>query len=181
MKNITAAILIVVAMMMAFIVGVGVSITGTLDDEAMMRNRVLSQRQVVEANFDKMWKVIEQQTQVVKVSKELQAELVESLVKGRSASFIKIVNESNPESAFSREQFVSLSNSIETQREEFLAEQVKLIDFDRYHRSMFDRVYSGLLLSFFNREPLDNVIVISSDRTKDVINTGLDNPTKLDL
>ena len=181
MKNTTAAILVSTAIFLIGVIGVAVSITGTLDDEATIRNRVISQRQVVEANFDKMWKVIEQQTQIAKASKELQKELIDSLVKGRSASFIKIVNESNPESAFSREQFTSLSNSIETQREEFLAEQVKLFDFDRQHRSMFDRVYSGLLLSFFNRKSLDPVTVISSNRTKDIINTGLDDSTKLEL
>jgi len=181
MKTVTAVFLCSGITFCLFVLLSFMGAVSTLDSEASLKNQAISQSQVVEAEFDKMWKVIEQQAQVTKASKEQQKELVDSLVKGRSGSFIKIVNESNPESAFSQEQFTSLSNSIEAQRESFLLEQVKLIDFHRQHNTMFDGVFSGLILSMGNRDKLDPVNVISSERTKSIIAEGQDNNVNLSL
>jgi hypothetical protein len=181
MKTLIAVLLSISFSVLLLIIVASMTCMSILDREATVKNMAISQVQVVEAEFDKMWKVIEQKTQVTKASKEQQKALVDSLVQGRSGSFIKLIHESNPESAFSQEQFTSLSNSIEAQRESFLAEQVKMIDFYRQHDTMFDTVTSGFVLNFANRDKLDPIVVISSDKTKMVMSSGEDNDVNLSL
>jgi len=157
------------------------SVISTLNSEAGLRQQVLAQYKVNEANFDKMWKIIAQSTQITKASSDLQKELVESLIKGRGDSFIKIVHESNPESGFSREQFTSLNNIVEAQREGFFREQSKLIDIDREHRTKFQYAWSGFVLNFAGRAPLDEVKPITSEQTEEVFTSGKDNEIELGL
>lgn len=157
----------------------GGCVIGTLNKEAQSRNKVIAQTKVVEAHFDKMWKIIAQTTQVTKMRKDQQKELVEALVSGRQSSFIKIITESNPEAAFSGEMFVKLSNSIEGQREGFFREQQEMIDIGRENHLMFDTVPDGLILSFLGREKVELPPVISSTKSKEVIESGLDDDISL--
>lgn len=181
MKSILIAIACVLLMVLMSFIVLGSTYVSIVDREASVKNQAVAQVQVVEAEFDKMWKVIQQKTQVTKASKDQQRELIESLVQGRSGSFMKIIHESNPESAFSQEQFTSLSNSIEAQRESFMGEQKKMIDFYRSHNTMFDKAVSGIILSFANRNPLGEPTIISSEATKQIMNSGQENDIGLQL
>lgn len=158
-----------------------VYVLGTLNTEAQSRNRVVAQVSVREAHFDKMWKVISQGTQITKASADLQRDLVKTLVEGRSASFIKLVNEQNPSVAFSLDQFTSLRNSVEGQREGFFREQEELIDMGRENHLLFDSQPSGLVLSTFGRERVKLPPVISSSLTKEVVESGKDDNVKLEF
>jgi len=154
---------------------------GTLNLEASSRNKVVAQAKVVESHFDKMWKVIQQKTQITKASADHQKDLVKTLVEGRAASFIKIISESNPQVAFSLEQFNSLSNSIEAQREGFFREQEEMIDIGRENHLMFDQQPSGVVLALFGREKAELPEIISSSTTKEVIESGKEDNIDLSL
>lgn len=156
-------------------------ILGTLNTEAESKNLVAAEVKVIEAHFDKMWKVIEQKTQITKASAQLQKDLVKTLIEGRSGSFIKIVGEQNPQTAFSLEQFNSLSNAVESQREGFFREQEKAQILVKNNHVMFDQQPCGFVLNLFGRKPVDDIQVISSTVTKGVIESGKDDNVKLEL
>jgi hypothetical protein len=172
----------------ASIIGLGVALLlgvllvfGTLNSEASSRNQTLAQVSVVELRFDTMWKIIQQRTQVTKASADFQKELVKSLVEGRAASFIKIVNESNPPSAFTTEQFTSLGNALEGQRETFFREQKKMVDLGRENHLLFDSVPSGIILSVFGRQKVVLPELITSTATKEAVKSGKEDNVKLEL
>jgi len=158
-----------------------VSVVGVLDGEVNLRKKAEAQLLVNEAAFDKMWKIIAQRTQIAKSTRETQIQLVEALVSGRGASFINALKEDNPQSAFDMEQFTALGNSIEAQREGFFREQQKLIDYVKLEQAMFENTWSGLVLGFTNREALDDPLVISSTHAKEVMESGQDDQTALEL
>lgn len=179
-KLVLTGIICVSVLLLSFFIFCGVVIT-TLNTEASLRQQVIAQQKKNEANYDKMWKIIAQTTQITKASSDLQKELIETLVKGRGDSFIKLVHEANPESGFDRSQFSSLSNTIEAQREGFFREQSKLIDFDREHRTRFEYAFSGTVLSMFGRTKLEEPKIIASDKTSEVFSSAKDNSVELEL
>jgi len=152
-----------------------------LDSEATIKKQISAQVLVNEANFDKMWKVIEQRTNVTKASRDTQIKLVETLVQGRGGSFIKLIQESNPSAAFDQSQFTDLANSIEAQREGFLREQQKLIDLSRRQQTMFQTVWSGYVLSMGGRSAVDDPTIVSSAKTKEIMKSGREDVVDLDL
>lgn len=156
-------------------------IVGTLNNDATLKNRVAAQVDVRDAHFDKMFKVIAQRAQITKASSEVQVQLVESLVKGRAATFIKVVQEANPESAFDRSQFTELANSVEAQREDFFREQKLLIDLVREHHTLHDSFPSGFILSFAGRQKVAKPIIITSDTAKEAASSGSENEIELEL
>lgn len=181
MKSVLVATALVAVMVVVSAIIITVSYVSIVDNEASVRNQAVAQVQVVEAELDKMWKVIQQRTQVTKASRDTQLQLVEALIQGRSASFIKIIHEQNPDSAFSQEQFTALGNTIEAQRESFLGEQKKMIDYYRKHNTMFEKTVSGFVLSVADRTPIGEPLVISSQVTKQIMQSGEDNEVELTL
>lgn len=157
------------------------TVISTLNNETAMRNGVVAQEKVRNANFDKMWKVIQEKTQITKASAETRKELVQSLVEGREATMIKIIHESNPESAFSGEDFAALSNAVESQRESLFREEKFLISKYQTYSTYFDSVFPNFVLSVLGRQKLDSPLQILSDRTNQAAESGIDNDTKLDL
>lgn len=181
MKAVVIAVAIVIGGLGVMGVVAASSIVNVLDGEVKLRNQAEAQLLVNEAAFDKMWKIIAQRAQIAKSSRETQIQLVEALTAGRGASFINAVKEQNPDSAFNMEQFTSLGNSIEAQREGFFREQQKLIDYVKLEQRMFQDTFSGFVLGFTSREPMDDPLVVSSTHSKEVMTTGEDNNTELEL
>jgi hypothetical protein len=159
----------------------GISVISTMNKDATLKNRVSAQVEVRNAHFDKMFKVIANRTQIAKASSEVQVQLVDALVKGRSATFIKIVQEQNPDKAFDRAQFTELANSVEAQREDFFREQKQLIDLVREHHILHDSFPGGLVLGFLGRSKVDKPLIITSERAEEAAATGKDNEVDLDL
>lgn len=179
----TFAGVIVVGLLALFALGgcAGLMVVSTLNTEATMKNGIKAQEDVREASYDKLWKKIKQETQITKASTEVQKELVESLVKGRSGSFIKIIQESNPSAAFDRNQFVRLSNIVEGERDGFFREQKVLISKVESYNNVFNTIPAGWILNFSGRTQYPNPVIISSDIAKDVRETGKENNVDLDL
>ena len=181
MKAIGIALAIVLSVAMIVGIVTSMSVVGTLDGEVSVRKAQEAQVLSNEAAFDKMWKIISQKAQIAKTSRETQIQLVEALVSGRGASFINAVKEQNPDSAFNMEQFTALGNSIEAQREWFFREQQKLIDLTKRQQEMFESTWSGFILGFTAREALPDPTIVSSTKSKQVMETGEDNDVSLEL
>lgn len=157
------------------------SVISTLDTDMKQHNGVSAQLDVRDIHFDKLYKVIAQKTQIVSASSEQQKELVEALVQGRAGGFVRLIHENNPESAFSREQFADLSNTIEAQREGFFREQKELIDLVRENRNLHDSAISGSILGIWGRQAVEQPTLIQSAESKSVISSGEDNNIDLGL
>lgn len=160
--------------------GIGVTIS-TLDSEAKLKNAIIAQEDNREQAFDKLYKKIAQATQITKATNEQQVQLVQELVKGRPAGFVRVVNEMNPESLFTLEQFTQLMNMVEAERDFFFREQKLLISKVEVYNNKFDTVFSGTILKFFGREKYPRPVIITSDNAKDVRESGKDNDIDLNL
>lgn len=156
-------------------------VASTLDGEAKARVGIKAQEDKREAYFAKMKEIILSNTQITKVNSAQQKELVEALIKGRSAAFIKIVNESNPDALFDRSQYQALANTIESQREGFFREQTYLISRVQEYDNYYETLVSGFILRTSGRTPYPHPVIISSDEAKAVRESGMENHEKLDL
>lgn len=181
MKSLLVGVLVAVLFVVMTLLMFGGYVVSTLNADSNVKNLIAAQEETRNLYFDKLYKVIAQKTQITNASSEQQKELVEALVQGREGGFVRIVNEANPESAFSREQFTDLSNTVEAQREGFFREQKKLVDLVRENHSLHDRVLSGVVLSMFSREKVESPTLITSQETENVISSGQDNNIELGL
>lgn len=175
-----AAVVIIATVCIIGMIGCG-TIVSTLNTDAEQKNSVKAQNKKIEGYYDKMFKIIKQKAQITTASSKLQKELVKALVQGRSGGFVRLIHESNPNAAFTREQFTDLSNSVETQREGFFREQNKMVDLVRENQNMYDRVFSGLILSMCGREKLDDPEIISSSTAKGIMDSKKENDIDLNL
>lgn len=157
------------------------TVVSTLDADATQKNRIEAQEETRNLYFDKLYKVIAQRTQITNASSEQQKELVEALVQGRAGGFVRLIQESNPESAFSRQQFDTLANSVEAQREGFFREQKELVDMVKVNEDLHDRVFSGMVLSIAGRKPAERPVLITSAVTEGVVASGTEDDIELGL
>lgn len=180
-KNVLISVGVVFLCLFIFTVGLVISSVGVLNTDAKQKNQIEAQTETRNLFFDKLFKVISQKTQITKASSKQQKELVEALIQGRQGGFVKLIHESNPESAFSREQFTDLSNSVEAQREGFFREQKELLDLVRENHTLHDSVFSGFVLSISGRSKVESPTMISSEITKSVSESGEENNVDLGL
>ena len=149
--------------------------------EKTLRNLVEAQTQSNEANFDKMFKVIQQIAQTADASKEAFKEIYIPLMEGRYSgekgnALMKWVTESNPN--FDLSLYKKLAEAIESNRDEFFNEQKKLIDYNLSHTNLI-QTFPG---SFFcsNKEKID-IHLVTSAKTKEVFKSGEENNIDLGL
>lgn len=176
---ITLAVLGVVGL--SFLLIVGLTVSSSLNQDAKTKNLLEAQTKTRDAFFDKVYKIIQQKTQVTVAENNMQKELAKTLIEGRQASFVKIITESNPESAFDRKQFISLSNTIEAQREGFFREQKKILDIVKENHDLHDMAISSVVLSMFGREKAECPTIITSEAAQQVLSSGQENDIDLGL
>ena len=177
---------------------------GKNDQEVRMRESVIAQNEVGEANFDKMFKVISQTAQVPKEfmnqSKEAFKEIYQPLIEGRYQDkqgnqqevLMKWVQESNPQfdMASAAPLYAKIQTVVEVQRNEFFTQQKKLIDMHRQH-TVFCSTFLNKNLFFMGdrlipmcegvKEDGDPfcVQIIKSINTDNVYKTGQENDIEL--
>ncbi len=161
-------ILLVVVLLVVFAVGYFISVSNT---EIRLRNLVKAQQEVCEANFDKMWKVIKQITNVsdtyLDAFKDVYPKLIEGRYQGKDISFIV---EHNPPLDTSVLQ--QLATAIEINREEFFSHQRLLVARYNEHKTFIQSFPANILLP--NAQEI-KITVIKSDHTADVYATGKEN------
>lgn len=146
--------------------------------DAKLRAQAEAQRGKIEGVHDKMWKVLQQKAQVSNEYKNAFSEIYPALIEGRysqgDGSLMKWIQEANPN--FDTSLYKDLMQSIEIQRTEFAKTQERMLDIIREHEVLQTTVPSKWFLK--NTEPIEYV-VISSTRSKIVMETGLDDDVSL--
>ncbi len=147
--------------------------------EITLRNQITAQKQVCEAFYDKLWKVIAQKAQVAEQYKGAFKEIYPQLIEGRygdekGGSLMKMITESNP--TFDISLYKDLMLSIEAERAGFTMEQERLFDLGREHHDIRQTFPESL---FIGGRPDIDIVVVSSDATKKVMETGEENDIDL--
>jgi hypothetical protein len=146
--------------------------------DAKLRAQAEAQRGKIESVHDKMWKVLQQKAQVSNEYKDAFSEIYPALIEGRysqgDGSLMKWITEANPN--FDTSLYKDLMQSIEIQRTEFQKVQEKMLDVIREHNVLLTTVPSKWFIS--NTETIEYT-VISSTRSKAVMETGLDDDVSL--
>ena len=137
------------------------------------------------AFYDKMAKIFNQKTQIAVKNDESFRQNVNIIMEGRKDSeqvMFKWITETNPNANYSEVAalYKDLSRSIEAERQGFFIEEKTLQDVQRQHKNMV-QTFPGSFYNFFlGREAL-KYKPITSSITDEVMKTGTDNNTKLDL
>lgn len=147
--------------------------------EIALRAKAEAQVGKIEGVHDKMWKVIQQKAQVTTEYKDAFAEIYPDIISGRysgegDGSLMKWVTESNPN--FDTSLYTDLMQSIEILRSEFQRNQETMLDLIREHKTLCT-TYPG---RWFISNTLEiEYTVISSTKSKVVMETGIDDDVKL--
>lgn len=147
--------------------------------EIALRAKAEAQVGKIEGVHDKMWKVIQQKAQVTTEYKDAFAEIYPEIISGRysgegDGSLMKWVTESNPN--FDTSLYSDLMQSIEVLRSEFQRNQETMLDIVREHKTICT-TYPG---RWFIKNTMEiEYTVISSTKSKVVMETGIDDDVKL--
>lgn len=147
--------------------------------EIALRAKAEAQVGKIEGVHDKMWKVIQQKAQVTTEYKDAFAEIYPEIISGRysgegDGSLMKWVTESNPN--FDTSLYTDLMQSIEILRSEFQRNQETMLDLVREHKTLCT-TYPGRW--FISNTMEIEYTVISSTKSKVVMETGIDDDVKL--
>ena len=147
---------------------------GVSNDEIRLRNKFEAQDKVIEAFFDKMWKIIRDQAGVADKYQESFRGIYKDLMAGRDSGegkgqMMLWIKEQNPQ--FDTSLFDKLMVSIEAQREGFFVEQKKIVDIAREHKNLIEVAPSSWIVG--SRAPLVYE-VISSTHSKEVMKSRVD-------
>ena len=147
--------------------------------EIALRAKAEAQVGKIEGVHDKMWKVIQQKAQVTTEYKDAFAEIYPDIISGRysgegDGSLMKWVTESNPN--FDTSLYTDLMQSIEILRSEFQRNQETMLDLVREHKTLCT-TYPGRW--FISNTMEIEYTVISSTKSKVVMETGIDDDVKL--
>lgn len=147
--------------------------------EIALRAKAEAQVGKIEGVHDKMWKVIQQKAQVTTEYKDAFAKIYPEIISGRysgngDGSLMKWVTESNPN--FDTSLYTDLMQSIEILRSEFQRNQETMLDLIREHKTLCT-TYPGRW--FISNTMEIEYTVISSTKSKVVMETGIDDDVKM--
>jgi len=149
------------------------------NQEEILRSKLTAQKEVCEAHYDKLWKVISQKAQVADQYKSAFKEIYPALIEGRygneqGGTLMKWVQESNP--SFDISLYKDLMASIEAERAGFFMEQKYLTDLNNQHRIIRHTWPKSM---FIGSRPDIQIVVVSSSATKKVMETGEENDIQI--
>lgn len=133
--------------------------------------------------YDKMWKILDQKTQIALRNDSSFRENVNIIMSGRKDApqvFFKWIVETNPNANFQEVSalYKDLSRAVEAEREGFFNQEKVLQDIKRQHDNLRKRFPSTVVMAVLGRHQLPYTPV-TSDRTDDVFKTHKENNTKL--
>lgn len=173
-KAIITGVSILTFAIIVVIIGVTAS-----NKEIRLRSQITAQKQVCEAFYDKLWKVIAQKAQVADQYKGAFKEIYPQLIEGRygnekGGTLMKWITESNP--TFDVSLYKDLMLSIEAERAGFFMEQKRLVDLNNEHRIIRQTFPASMFIG--GRADIE-ITIVSSDATKKVMETGKENDIEI--
>jgi hypothetical protein len=151
----------------------------TINKEIDLRTTTMAQQTKCEAYFDKMWKILKQKAKVADQYKEAFKEIYPKLIEGRyskgDGTLMKWIQESNPQ--FDASMYKDVMQSIEIERTGYFNEQSRLIDLQREHSALLQKIPSKWFLND-TLKPI-HIIIVTSSNTKEAYITGEENDVDL--
>lgn len=148
------------------------------NQEVSLREQAEAQRSKVEGVHDAMWKIISQKAQV---SNEYRAgfdSIYTHIIGGRysqgDGALMKWIKEANPQ--FDTSLYKDVMDAIEIQRTQFMKAQERMLDIKRQHSTLC-KTYPGCW--FIKNTSEIEYTVVSSSRSKETMETGIDDDVKL--
>ena len=179
-KSNVSKIVMLILVLFVFVIGLtSMTMYFSLNNqEVALRKQAEAQRGKVEGTFDTMWKIISQQAQVSSEYKNAFKEIYPDLIAGRysegDGSLMKWIQEANPE--FDISLYSQLMQTIERERKTFQKTQDRMIDIIREHETLCETYPGKWFIS--NTAPIEYT-VISSTKTKNTMETGIDDDVQL--
>lgn len=164
----------VIAVVVICLVGMYISYN---NQEVALRKEAEAQKGKIESVHDMMWKVLQQKAGVTNEYRETFEKIYPELISGRykdDQTTMKWIQESNPN--FDTSLYKDLMQAIEVQRSYFNTAQTRMLDIIRERETLLEQIPAKFFIS--NKSKIDYTI-ISSTRTKSVIQTGLDDDVDL--
>lgn len=175
-KKVTIISIIAIIVMALFTI-VGMYISAN-NQERQLRNLAEAQRGKIETQYDAMWKIIQQKAKVTDEYKDSFKEIFIGIIDGRyskgDGSLMKWIQESNPN--FDSSMYKDLMNTIDIKRTEFMNTQNRMLDIIREHKNLC--MTAPMCWFIANKAEIEYTIV-SSTRTKETIQTGIDDDIEL--
>lgn len=155
------------------------------NQEISLRNTFEQKTDERTAFYDKMSKVFNQKSQIAVKNDKSFRENINIIMAGRKDAdqvLFKWIQETNPNANYGEVAalYKDLSRAIEAQREGFFMQEKMLQDIVRQHKDLLLTFPGSFYNLFFNKQMLEYK-VIQSSLTEEIIKTGKDNNTKLDL
>ena len=165
---------IVVLLLISFIMNISYS-----NKQVTIYNKLTAQQEVCEVFYDKMFKILKQKAGVVSKAKDDFNDIYLSIIDGRYADddgsgFIDWIQKSNPD--FDLELYKDLMVTIEHERTMFFEEQKVLIDINMTYSNLLQTIPSKW---FVDKDKIFDMIVIKSQQTNSVYETGEENDLNL--
>lgn len=170
--------LVVIALVVLGCMGFGLFaggsyVIGIKNDEFKLAGAVMAQQKYCMTVLDRNRKTAQQKAGIAEAGSEKFKEIYMGIMDGRykvgSGQVFQMIKESNP--VFSMELYTDLSRAVEAMRNEYMAEQKKLIDMNREHHNLLGVFPGSLVLSFFGAKEIDITIVTSTD-VENIYKTG---------
>lgn len=176
--------LAVFALLAVLVAGfLGLAIGGFHNTEVALRTQYEAKVDANKADFDNVWKTITQVAQVPAKYKDDFQTVYESYMQARQGGntgqgpLLAFLTEAVPQYD-AKELYLKVQTVVESKREAWTTRQKELVDIRREH-SVLLRTIPGVFYNvFLSREELPLVLVTSS-RTEDAFQTGLDNEVDL--
>lgn len=153
------------------------------NQEAKLRNMFDQKINSRTAFYDKMWKTIEQKSEIAVKNDESFSRNVDAIMQGRKDAgdlFMKWVQESNPNANYEAvaSLYGDLSRAVEGQRDGFFMEEKSIQSVALEHSNLLTTFPGTFWNLFLGRTTLE-YSPITSDRTDEVMESGKDNDVKL--
>tara|TARA_Y100000034_G_scaffold42710_1_gene52255 strand:- start:646 stop:1197 length:552 start_codon:yes stop_codon:yes gene_type:complete len=162
---------------------VGAWSVSTLNNERHVKNAFVAQAKRNELMYDTMWKTIKQKASITDEYKNQFREVFSAIMsenKSREGGALaKFVTESNPD--FDASLLKDLSRSVESLRREFMAEQDKSLRLKNEWDNIYSNIGSGTLMGWAGREQDEEMLIVTSAKTKAVFEKGEENEEDMDL
>lgn len=148
------------------------------NQEVALREQAEAQRGKVEGVHDAMWKIISQKAQVSQDYRTSFDSIYTNIISGRysqgDGTMMKWIKEANPN--FDASLYKDVMDAIEVQRTQFMKAQERMLDIKRQHSTLC-KTYPGRW--FISNTSEIEYTVISSSKSKEVMESGKDDDTKL--
>jgi hypothetical protein len=148
---------------------------GVNNTEVGLRNQFIAQVSANQADFDTMWKTIQQKYQISSEYAQAFKDIVTANVQGRSGgALFKSIQETVP--GLDPSIYRDIMATIEGKRNQFEAHQKKMVDIKREHDDIRGKFPSSFVVG---GRPALVLQLVTSEKTNEAFTSGQDNDVRL--